>query len=120
MVTLPSVTQFCRSVEPWITRLFPTAPFREHWNLPPVTRGELRFTRCGTEPAVVILRLQPPARLPRSPNASSRMKRDHAPFGSMPLRAESVFPNGPDGAGAGKISPSPPLASVGLYVPLVI
>src|ERR1051325_8512546 len=52
-------------------------------------------------------RLQPAARLPRSPEPSSTTYSDQVPLGERPLNTDSVEVYGPAGAGAGGASSSP-------------
>src|SRR5262245_54243912 len=72
---------------------------------------------------VVIARLQPAAKLPRSPGPSSNTYNDHAPLGTTPLNTDNGAVYGPAGAGAGNVSSSPVSPGstlLGLYVPATI
>src|SRR5678809_1151314 len=66
-------------------------------------------------PTVVMVIFHPPAKLPASPAPSSLTYKAQVPFGACPLKAAKFAEYGPDGAGAGQVSPVPML--VGLYVP---
>ena len=59
---------------------------------------------CGPVATVVIVRLQPPAKLPGFGPLSSLTNSDHTPLGLCPLRVDNVVPYGPAGAGEGKVS----------------
>ena len=57
--------------------------------------------KLAAAPAVVMLTLHPPAKLPASPGPSSRTFNDHVPLASVPLKTAKIVPNDPAGAGAG-------------------
>ena len=53
---------------------------------------------------VVTVRLQPPAKLPKSPGPSSNTYKDHVPLADCPLKVDKTVAYGPAGAGAGNVS----------------
>ena len=77
---------------------------------------------CEMPAIVEIVSVHPFAILPLSPGPSSMTYSDHTPLGSVLLKTESVEPNGPTGAGAGKLSPSRELSVrfVGRFVPEIM
>ena len=64
--------------------------------------------------SVMMLISHPPAKLPKSPDASSTTYSDHVPFGDVPRNVVSAEPPAGNGAGAGNVSTVSML--VGMYV----
>ena len=69
------------------------------------TRSEIALIVGARFPPVVSVKLQPPAMVPRSCDASSTTYSDQAPFGLVPMKSDAVSLYGPAGAGAGNGSP---------------
>ena len=65
-----------------------------------------RFASGSTGTTMLRPSDQPPETLPPSLPASSWMKSAQVPFGTVPLKDERDATGGPDGAGAGKMSPT--------------